>query len=107
MSDETVDSSERETLPVGHRSAPTHVLTTIADVPWKRMQVVERDDDAPVECYFAEVDDLRVRFERTGREWQGYVSVGDGEARESETLEDMGKAARQLRSLIEEMGGDI
>jgi hypothetical protein len=102
QSDET---DERDTLPTGRRSTPTYVLTMIADVDWKRMQYADRDKDAPSECYFCEIgDDVRVRFERRGREWQGHVRLSDEDERETEVVEDMGKAARRLRALLAEVG---
>ncbi len=106
MSDfeETDDPTERDTLPTGRRSTPTYVLTMIADVEWKRMQYVDRDDDDPAECYFCEIgDDVRVRFERRGRQWQGHVQVDD-EEHQTDVVEDMGKAARRLRDLLQDAG---
>jgi hypothetical protein len=108
MSDDETheDSDERDTLPTGRRSTPTYVLTMIADVDWKRMEYVDRGEEDPAECYFCELgDDVRVRFERRGRQWQGHVQMGDDEEH-TETVEDMGKAARRLRALLAELNID-
>ncbi|MGM0557884.1 MAG: hypothetical protein ACQEVA_15975 [Myxococcota bacterium] len=103
--DETNDADERDTLPTGRRSTPTYVLTMIADVDWKRMQYVERGQDDPAECYFCEMgEDVRVRFERRGRRWQGHVRLSEEDERQTEVVEDMGKAARRLRELLAEVG---
>lgn len=102
MSDDQsgADAEERDTLPTGRRSTPTYVLTMIADADWKRMQYVDRGEEDPAECYFCELgDEVRVRFERRGRSWQGHVKI-DEDDHETDSIEDMGKAARRLRALL-------
>lgn len=110
MSDETqtaeVPDSERDTLPMGHDVSKVELLETIVEGEWKRPAGHVRTPDGPAESYWCELESGRLRFERTGRIWQGFLDDAEaGETRETSAAENIGKVARELKKLLREWRG--
>lgn len=105
MSDEN-DLFERadvdaDTLPMGEEVSKIHVLEAIVDVEWKRPPEDQRASGGPAEAYRCELDDCRLRFERNGRIWQGFLDPADTSPTiETSAAENIGKVARELKKVL-------
>jgi hypothetical protein len=107
MSDEMNPSgmtvAEDDTLPMGVEVSKVDLLATVVDAEWKRPAGHVRTEGAPAEAYWCEYEGCRLRFERTGRIWQGFLDVLDaGETLETGASENIGKVARELKKLVEQ-----
>lgn len=110
MSDKTKLSrrnvAEEDTLPLGVDVSKVELLDMVAGGEWKRPAGHVRAEGAPAEAYWYERDEFRLRFERNGRIWQGFLDeLGDvkkGKTRRTSASENIGKVARELKKLVQE-----